>query len=115
MLDLLLKTGLQAARAAGDVISRDFQHLAGSDIQAKGKNDFVTRVDREAEAILKASIAKNFPGHRILGEESGYSRSSKRISLGNRSAGRHDQFYPGHPAFRSFHGLAERRQGYLSD
>jgi len=73
MLDLLLKTGLKAARAAGEVISRDFRHLAGSDIQAKGKNDFVTRADTEAEAILKAAIANHFPGHRILGEESGYS------------------------------------------
>lgn len=73
MLDLLLRTGLRAAHEAGKVICRNFQKLSGSDIQAKGKNDFVTRVDREAEAVIKNAISKNFPGHRILAEETGYS------------------------------------------
>jgi myo-inositol-1(or 4)-monophosphatase len=73
MPDQLLKTGLQAAREAGDLICRNFQILPASDIQTKGKNDFVTRVDREAEAIIKSAIKQNFPDHRILAEESGYS------------------------------------------
>jgi len=73
MPDLLLKTGLLAAQEAGELICRNFQNLAAADIQAKGKNDFVTRVDKEAEAIIKGAIAKKFPGHRILAEETGYS------------------------------------------
>ena len=72
-MEQLLKIGLQAAKKAGDVIRRSFHHLAAADIQAKGKNDFVTRIDREAEAIIKNAIARNFPGHRILAEETGYS------------------------------------------
>lgn len=72
-MDQVLKVALLAARRAGAAICRDFRHLAGSDVQAKGKNDFVTRVDREAEAIIKNTIARNFPGHRILAEETGYS------------------------------------------
>jgi len=79
MLDLLLKTGLQAAREAGDLICRDFQNLTESDIQAKGKNDFVTRVDREAEAIIKSAISQNFPEHRILAEETGYSAQANEF------------------------------------
>jgi myo-inositol-1(or 4)-monophosphatase len=46
---------------------------AGDDIQVKGKNDFVTRVDQEAEAAIKKVIAESFPRHRILAEEGGYS------------------------------------------
>ena len=69
----LLKVALRAAREAGDLICRDFRHLAASDIQVKSKNDFVTRVDREAEEIIKGTIRKNFPDHRTLAEESGYS------------------------------------------
>jgi len=73
MPDLLLKTAWRAARVAGGLICRNFQNLPASDIQAKGKNDFVTRIDREAEAIIKSTIKQNFPDHRILAEESGYS------------------------------------------
>ena len=73
MNDLLLETGLEAARLAGELIRRNFQNLAAADIQVKGKNDFVTRVDREAEAIISDVILANFPQHRILAEESGYS------------------------------------------
>ncbi len=73
MNDMLLKTGLQAAHAAGDVICCSFQKLAASDVQAKGKNDFVTRVDLKAEAVIKKVILEKFPRHRILAEETGYS------------------------------------------
>ncbi len=73
------KVALLAARKAGAAICRDFRHLAGTDIQAKGKNDFVTRVDREAETIIKSTIARNFPGHRILAEETGYSAQASEF------------------------------------
>jgi myo-inositol-1(or 4)-monophosphatase len=63
----------RAARAAGNLIDRNFQKLRHDDIQAKGKNDFVTRVDREAEAIINRIVLNEFPGHRILAEEGGYS------------------------------------------
>ncbi|MCU0276194.1 MAG: inositol monophosphatase [Acidobacteria bacterium] len=75
MNDILLKTALQAAQKAGKVMLREFQHLAATDIQAKGKNDFVTRVDLEAEAAIKKVIARNLPQHRILAEETGYSQT----------------------------------------
>jgi len=78
-LDQLLKIGLQAAGEAGEVICRNFHNIAGSDIQAKGKNDFVTRVDRESEAIIKNAIARNFPGHRILAEETGDSAQASEF------------------------------------
>jgi myo-inositol-1(or 4)-monophosphatase len=72
-LDQLLKIALRAAHEAGDLIGRNFQNLQNDDIQSKGKNDFVTRVDWEAETIIKSAISQNFPEHRILAEETGYS------------------------------------------
>jgi myo-inositol-1(or 4)-monophosphatase len=78
MHDPLLETGLEAVHAAGDRIRRDFQNLASADIQVKGKNDFVTRVDREAEALIIRVLLKEFPQHQILGEESGYSRRKNK-------------------------------------
>jgi myo-inositol-1(or 4)-monophosphatase len=79
ILDQLLKIGLQAAGEAGEVICRNFHNLARSDIQAKGKNDFVTRVDKESEAIIKNAISKNFPNHRVLAEETGYSAEASEF------------------------------------
>jgi myo-inositol-1(or 4)-monophosphatase len=79
-LDQLLKIALQAVQEAGDMISSNFQNLQSSDIQTKGKNDFVTRVDREAEAIISRILLKEFPRHQILGEENGFtSRKSKYL------------------------------------
>jgi myo-inositol-1(or 4)-monophosphatase len=66
-----LEVALQAAQKAGRLIRRNFQKIAASDIQVKGRNDFVTRVDREAEEVIKETILGEFPSHRILAEESG--------------------------------------------
>ena len=77
-MDQFLKIALQAVQEAGDLIGGNFQNLQDSDIQAKGKNDFVTRVDREAEAVISRILLKEFPRHQILGEESGYSRRKSK-------------------------------------
>jgi myo-inositol-1(or 4)-monophosphatase len=71
MSDPLLRTALRAARAAGAVMRRGFRRLEGGDIRAKGANDFVTRVDLEAEAAIRAVISSRFPGHGVLAEETG--------------------------------------------
>jgi myo-inositol-1(or 4)-monophosphatase len=73
MKDQYLQAAAQAARKAGEVIRRGFRNLSAGDVEVKGTNDFVTRVDREAEAAISETILKAFPGHRILAEESGYS------------------------------------------
>ena len=72
-MEQLLKIALQAVQEAGDFIGSNFQNLQDSDIKSKGKNDFVTRIDREAEALISGIILNEFPRHQILGEESGYS------------------------------------------
>lgn len=74
IVDQILKVAIQAAHEAGELIDNNFQKLQNSDIQAKGKNDFVTRIDKEAETIIGHIIARHFPDHQILAEEGGLSR-----------------------------------------
>jgi myo-inositol-1(or 4)-monophosphatase len=78
ILEQLLKIALQAVQEAGDMIASNFQNLQDSDIQTKGKNDYVTRVDREAEAIISRVLLNKFPRHQILGEECGYSSKKSK-------------------------------------
>jgi len=40
-------------------------------IEDKGKNDFVTEVDKNAEEIIISTIQKSYPDHAFLAEESG--------------------------------------------
>lgn len=72
-MEPIFKIAWRAAHEAGDLIKRNFQKLQNIDIQSKGKNDLVTRVDKEAERIIAKVISGHFPGHQILGEEGGYS------------------------------------------
>ncbi len=59
----------EAAMLAGSRITSSFGKLTHSDITIKGVNDFVTTVDREAEWLIRKSIASRFPTHRIVAEE----------------------------------------------
>lgn len=50
---------LRTARAPGDP----------DDWEAKGRHDFVTSIDREAEAIITEALLAAAPGSRVMGEE----------------------------------------------
>lgn len=67
----ILNIAIRAARAAGSIISRAMERVDGLDIQTKGRNDYVTDVDRAAEAEIIKIIHKAYPSHAILAEESG--------------------------------------------
>ncbi|MCW5771763.1 MAG: histidinol phosphate phosphatase [Rhodospirillaceae bacterium] len=57
------------AEASGAVIRPYFRAGVGVDI--KGDGSPVTRADREAEAVIRDLIAREFPDHGIWGEEHG--------------------------------------------
>ncbi len=69
----LLNIAVRAARRAADVIVRSLNRLDSLQVSSKGRNDFVTDVDRQAEAEIIATIRKAYPDHAILAEESGAS------------------------------------------
>jgi len=69
----LLNIGIRAARRAGDSIIRSLGRLDSLKIDTKGRNDFVTEVDRRAEAEIIATVRRSYPDHAFLAEESGRS------------------------------------------
>ena len=60
-----------AARAAGNFIMRHMDRADALKVTRKGRNDFVTEVDRGAEAEIVHTIRKAHPDHAILAEEGG--------------------------------------------
>jgi len=69
----LLNIAVRAARRAADVIVRSMNRLDSLQVSVKERNDFVTDVDRQAEAEIIATIRKSYPDHAFLAEESGRS------------------------------------------
>jgi myo-inositol-1(or 4)-monophosphatase len=70
---------VSAARAAGNYINRHLERADTLQIEHKGRNDFVTMVDRGAEAEIVKLIHKAYPQHAILGEESGASGDNEVV------------------------------------
>lgn len=66
----LLETARAAARAAAEVHHAHLGTVGVEAWDAKGPLDFVTHVDREAEARVLDHIRQSFPGHAVLAEES---------------------------------------------
>ena len=71
LMQPLLNIGMRAARRAGDLIVRSLSRLDSVKIDTKGRNDFVTDIDRKAEAEIIATIRRSHPDHAYLAEESG--------------------------------------------
>ena len=68
----MLNIAVRAARAAGSVITRNVDRVDTLKIDKKQRNDFVSEVDRNAEAAIFETLKKAYPDHTLLGEESGY-------------------------------------------
>jgi len=60
-----------AARAAGNYIMRNLERIEQLKVDRKSRNDFVSDVDRGAEAEIVHIIRKAHPDHAILAEEGG--------------------------------------------
>jgi myo-inositol-1(or 4)-monophosphatase len=67
----LLNIAIGAARRAGEVIVRSLDRVGALVVSEKGRNDFVSEVDRAAEQAVIAAIRKAYPSHGFLAEESG--------------------------------------------
>lgn len=72
MRDPMLNIAIEAARAAGNIITRAMQRLDTLKIASKGPNDYVTEIDQRVEKEIIAIIHKAFPSHGFLGEEGGH-------------------------------------------
>jgi myo-inositol-1(or 4)-monophosphatase len=73
-----LEVAIAAALAAGKILEKYFE----SEIEKEYKDDksIVTAADKESEEIIKKIISKAFPGHSILGEETGHTDNSSKYT-----------------------------------
>ncbi|MFC4701903.1 inositol monophosphatase family protein [Glaciecola siphonariae] len=67
----MLNIAVRAARAAGSIIARGFENRDDLNIEKKGLNDFVTKIDKEAETAIIGKIQDAYPDHSFIGEEGG--------------------------------------------
>ena len=70
----LLPVTCDIAREAGALLMGYFRQRVK--IEYKGEADLVTVADRSSEALITERLRQRFPGHDILGEETGLSGSS---------------------------------------
>lgn len=70
-MQAMLNIALTAARKAGRLILQASEELDRVKVEEKGKNDFVSEVDRRAEQEIIYHLHKAHPDHCILGEEGG--------------------------------------------
>ena len=66
-----LNIAIKAARRAGQIINRASNDLDLLKVASKSPNDYVTEVDRAAEAAIIETLQEAYPGYGILAEESG--------------------------------------------
>ncbi|MDQ3804503.1 MAG: histidinol phosphate phosphatase, partial [Acidobacteriota bacterium] len=68
-LQQLLDFSVRIAREAGEITLRYFRKEF--ETRLKGKDDFVTQADLEAEKFLRREIGSAFPADAVIGEEGG--------------------------------------------
>jgi myo-inositol-1(or 4)-monophosphatase len=73
----MLNIAIRAARAAGSIINRAALDVDVLKVNTKSPRDFVTEVDRAAEARIIEILLEAYPGHAILAEESGREHGAK--------------------------------------
>lgn len=63
------RAAIEAAQKAGELIRRRFRRASRPRVELKGLHDYVTEVDREAEAAIVGSLEAAFPDLPVLAEE----------------------------------------------
>ncbi len=101
----MLNIAVAAARRAGDLMVRQLNRLDSLSVDLKGRNEFVTQVDRAAEQVIIEYIHKHFPDHAILAEESGAQGASDHQWIIDPLDGT-TNFIHGFPVFAVSIGLA---------
>jgi len=74
----MLNTAVKAARKAAAIINRASLDLDLVQVSTKGRRDFVTEVDRAAEATIIELLSTAYPQHAFLAEESGASEKQQQ-------------------------------------
>jgi myo-inositol-1(or 4)-monophosphatase len=67
--EVLRDAAVEMARAAGALLLEGYGRIHAP--ERKGRIDLVTEFDRRSEELLLGEVARRFPGHAVLAEESG--------------------------------------------
>ncbi len=67
----MLNTAVRAARQSARIILMHYDRLDRIEVTQKGRNDFVSQADTEAEEIALEILLKAYPEHGVVAEESG--------------------------------------------
>jgi myo-inositol-1(or 4)-monophosphatase len=67
----MLNTAVRAARQSARIILLPYDRLDRIEVTQKGRNDFVSQADTEAEEIALEILLKAYPEHGVVAEESG--------------------------------------------
>jgi myo-inositol-1(or 4)-monophosphatase len=93
-----VNVAVRAARAAGAVILRYINRVEGLAVEEKARHDYVSEVDRLAEAEVVKELRRAYPDHAILGEESGQIGKSDKVWVVDPLDGTHN-YLRGFPHF----------------
>ena len=93
-----VNVAVRAARAAGNVILRYMNRVEGLAVEEKSRHDYVSEVDRMAEAEIVRELRRAFPDHAVLGEESGRTGKSDKVWVVDPLDGTHN-YLRGFPHF----------------
>ncbi|MCP4127091.1 MAG: inositol monophosphatase [Gammaproteobacteria bacterium] len=72
----MINIAVRAARSAGNILLRYYEHTDSLTVTEKRKNEFVSEVDKAAEQAIIEVLQKSYPDHSILGEETGSHRGN---------------------------------------
>ncbi|MGH8041181.1 MAG: inositol monophosphatase family protein [Rudaea sp.] len=93
-----INVAVRAARAAGNIILRYMNRVEALVVEEKSRHDYVSEVDRMAEAEIVKELRRAYPGHAILGEESGKIVKSDKLWVVDPLDGTHN-YLRGFPHF----------------
>ena len=106
----MLNIATRAARSAGDLIVRHMERLDELTVTSKNPNDFVSEVDRQAEATIIRILHRAYPDHGFLAEEGGETAGNDYLWIIDPLDGT-TNFLHGFPSFAVSIGL--RHKGKL--
>jgi len=73
----MINIAVRAARSAGNILLRYYEHTDTLTVTEKHKNEFVSEVDKAAEDAIIEVLKKSYPDHSILGEETGQHKGNE--------------------------------------
>lgn len=62
---------VKAARLAGNVLLRNINKLEALNVVQKGRMDYASEVDADAEKVIVKELKRAYPEYGIMGEEGG--------------------------------------------